>query len=201
MRVRRNKELEKILKISDIVIQEFPFVLKENTILELGSGKGEMISSLATKNPKKNFLCVEKDLTIAAKSVIRFKKNNLKNINLITSNIENLEELLIGKVDIIWLTFSDPWPKNRHENRRLTHENFLKIYKNILKDKGVIKFKTDNDMFFEYSLESMKNFGMKILKQTTNLHDSIENEENEMTGYEIKWSSKGKKINFLEAIF
>ncbi|AAT27982.1 tRNA (guanosine(46)-N7)-methyltransferase TrmB [[Mycoplasma] mobile] len=201
MRVRRDKNLEKILDVDPLVISKFPFKLKQDTIIELGSGKGTMISALALKNPSQNYLCVERDRTIASKAIEKFNDLNLKNINLIVSDIQHLTEIIENKVNTIWLTFSDPWPKNRHEHRRLTYKTFLDLYKKFLSPQGVIKLKTDNDKFFHYSLESMSEFGMKILYQTNDLHNSIKNLDNEMTDYEKKWSSLGKSINYLEASF
>ncbi|TNK93325.1 tRNA (guanosine(46)-N7)-methyltransferase TrmB, partial [Mycoplasmopsis pullorum] len=101
--------------------------------------------------------------------------------------------------DTIWLTFSDPWPKARHEKRRLTYKTFLNSYAKILSKDGVLKFKTDNDKLFEYSIESLEENKWNITFLTIDLHNNEKNSDNIMTGYEIKWSSIGKNINYLEA--
>lgn len=184
---------------SGILIQEFPFKLSKNTVIELGMGKGEMITELASLNPDKTFIGIEKFPTVAARAAKRAKELGLKNFFIICEDIVKLPELLQGKVETIWLTFSDPWPKARHEKRRLTFKSFLEIYKNLLTDNGVLKFKTDNDKLFEYSVESMENFGLQLSNVTRDFHNHKSSDGNVCTGYETKWSSLGKNINYLEA--
>ena len=164
-------------------------------------GKGEMITELARLNPTTTFLGIEKYATVAAKALKRAKELNLENFNIICEDIKKLPELIVGKVDILWLTFSDPWPKNRHAKRRLTHSHFLKLYKQILSKDGVLKFKTDNDKLFEFSVEEMNEFGMEIVHITKDLHNTLRTKVNVMTGYEKKWSDSGKNINYVEAKF
>ena len=102
---------------------------------------------------------------------------------------------------MIWLTFSDPWPKKSHAKRRLTHLKFLNLYKHLLTTHGIIKFKTDNLDFFNWSIESMEENGMEIIYKTNDLHQSEKNHNNIRTGYENKWAQRGVKINYLEVRF
>ena len=100
----------------------------------------------------------------------------------------------------MYLNFSDPWPKKRHEKRRLTYKTFLDTYRQILPEQGEIHFKTDNRGLFEYSLVSFSQYGM-ILKQVwLDLHAS-DFEGNVMTEYEEKFSQKGQVIYRVEAQF
>ena len=94
----------------------------------------------------------------------------------------------------IYLNFSDPWPKKGHAKRRLTYRSFLEIYKKILKEDGILKFKTDNAGLFDFSIEEFEAFGAKIIWQTRDLHASEQNEENVMTEYEKNFSDKGFSI-------
>lgn len=199
MRLRNDPEADKKLIESGMLINDFPYTLPSNTTIELGMGKGEMITQLAQDNPDHFFIGIEKYATVAAKAVKRAKEMELKNFFVICEDIFKLPELLKGQVDTIWLTFSDPWPKARHEKRRLTYKKFLEIYKALLTDKGVLKFKTDNDKLFEYSVESMKQFGFKLSNVTRDFHNHKASIGNVKTGYEVKWSSLGKNINYLEA--
>lgn len=201
MRLRNNPNADKELLESGFLIKDFPFQVDKNTIIELGMGKGEMITQLALENPQKNFIGIEKYATVAAKAVKRAKNLKIDNFNVICEDIKDLPDLLKGKVETIWLTFSDPWPKARHEKRRLTYKSFLDLYKKLLTKDGVIKFKTDNDKLFEYSVEHMEEYGLKLSNVTRDFHSHEASKGNVMTGYEKKWSDTGKKINYLEARF
>ena len=108
---------------------------------------------------------------------------------------KELEEIFPeGSIDRIYLNFSDPWPKARHEKRRLTYRTFLAIYKKILKKDGAIHFKTDNRGLFDFSLEEFKEFGMRMEKLTFDLHNSEYMDGNVMTEYEKRFSSMGVPI-------
>lgn len=98
-------------------------------------------------------------------------------------------------IDKIYLNFSDPWPKKRHESRRLTHKNFLSLYEKILKPESFLEFKTDNKELFDFSIEEIKNSNFEILEFTYDLHnDPKMNLNNIMTEYEEKFSKLGNKI-------
>ncbi len=201
MRLRNNPKAEVELQTSKYIIKNFPFKVDKSVVIELGMGKGEMITQLAARNPEKFFLGIEKYKTVAHKAMKRAEKLGLNNFAIIDRDIKNLPELIQGNVETIWLTFSDPWPKARHEKRRLTYKYFLDLYKNLLTKDGIINLKTDNDNFFEYSLESMALYGMQIMAVTRDYHNSKWIKDNIMTGYEKKWSDSGKRINFLKARF
>lgn len=105
-----------------------------------------------------------------------------------------------SEVDQIYLNFSDPWPKTRHEKRRLTSAGFLAVDEKILRPKGEIHFKTDNQGLFEYSLASFSKYGMTLQQVWLDLHHSTY-EGNIMTEYEEKFSSRGQRIYRVEARF
>jgi len=105
-----------------------------------------------------------------------------------------------GEIDQLYLNFSDPWPKKRHEKRRLTYKSFLDTFKQILPEYGEIHFKTDNRGLFEYSLVSFSQYGMTLKGVWLDLHAS-DFEGNVMTEYEKKFSSKGQVIYRVEAQF
>ncbi len=201
MRIRNNPNAQVELDNSKYTTNQYPVKVNKDVVIELGMGKGEMITKLAFSQPNKFFVGIERYPTIAHKAMKRAQQLELDNFLIIDKDIKDLHELIDGKVQYLWLTFSDPWPKARHEKRRLTHKTFLDLYKNIITKDGVINLKTDNDKFYEYSLKSMKEYGMNILVQTTDFHNSEYSKNNVMTGYEKKWSDKGKNINFLQAAF
>ena len=105
-----------------------------------------------------------------------------------------------GEVEKIYLNFSDPWPKSRHSDRRLTSPKFFGQYDQVLAKEGVVEFKTDNRGLFEFSLEAVEEAGWKLLAHTFDLHhDESMNEGNVMTEYEEKFSSMGNPIHKLIA--
>ena len=110
------------------------------------------------------------------------------------------EDFAQGEVDRIYLNFSDPWPKDKNENKRLTSPVFLKLYDRILKPDGKIEFKTDNEGLFDYSLTSIPAAGWRICEVTRDLHADAELcRDNVMTEYEEKFSQKGNRIFRLTA--
>ena len=179
-------------------------------ILELGCGKGEYTVGLAERFPDINFIGIEKSATIVLKAVDLYNKlhsssiqnekfdksKDIENLRFICEDIANLENVFSpNSIDKIYLNFSDPWPKKRHESRRLTHHKFLSIYEHLLKKGAFLEFKTDNLPLFEFSLEEIKNSNFKLLEFTYDLHnDKRLNEGNIMTEYEEKFSKLGNKI-------
>ncbi len=201
MRLRNNPNAMEELEASGLLITKFPMKIDKTFVLELGMGKGEMITELAFNNPKINYIGIEKYPTVAARAAKLALEKDLKNFKIICEDIIDLPTMLSGKTDLIWLTFSDPWPKNRHEKRRLTHIEYMKIYKNLISTNGLLKFKTDNDKLFEWTVEHLEENKLKLNNVTRDFHEHPSSKENIMTGYEKKWSETGKKINYLEVLF
>ncbi|WP_125710881.1 tRNA (guanosine(46)-N7)-methyltransferase TrmB [Companilactobacillus zhongbaensis] len=179
------------------------FPKEQPLFLEVGSGKGRFITELAKQNPQNNYIAMEVQEGAIALLLKKQVENRLPNLQLLLDNGSKLTELFgENEVDGLYLNFSDPWPKTRHEKRRLTYKAFLSQYQAILKEDGYIRFKTDNQGLFEYSLVSMNNFGMKFDELSLDLHnDEKFNEDNIQTEYEEKFSKKGFRINYLKAHF
>ena len=201
MRVKFNPLARDELLVSPFVFNKYPIKINENTVIELGMGKGLMLLTLAKKYPDFNFIGIEKNETVAHKALELFQDSKIDNLKIIVEDIKNLNTILNGKVNKLFITFPDPWPKSRHEKRRLTSKEFLLIYKKILTKDGVIIFKSDNDKLYKYTLEIFNESNMGVIFNTTDLHSSIKNEDNVCTAYENKWSDKGKNINYIEAKF
>lgn len=169
--------------------------------IRVGSGMGRFITEMAKAHPEINYIGIERDKNVMIRIVEKAVEQNIRNLRLLTVDAEKLTEIFnAGEIDRIYLNFSDPWPKVRHAKRRLTHENFLEVYETILNKDGEIHFKTDNQALFEYSIESMSHYGMKLKNINLNLHDN-EPVDNIRTEYEDKFSNKGFRINRLEARF
>lgn len=212
MRVKKKKHgAERLEACGDIVIKDLKaegntsqaLFGNDNPIrIEIGCGKGDFIVGTAAKEPDVNFLAVEKVSDVLMLAAEKVKRSELKNIRVCCVDAKELEEIFPeGSIDRIYLNFSDPWPKSRHEKRRLTYRSFLVIYKKILKKGGAIHFKTDNRGLFDFSLEEFKEFGMRMEKLTFDLHNSEYMEGNVMTEYEKRFSSMGVPINRVECYF
>ncbi|MDW3796382.1 tRNA (guanosine(46)-N7)-methyltransferase TrmB [Staphylococcus saprophyticus] len=169
--------------------------------IEVGSGRGQFITTLAAKHPEINFISMEREKSVMIKVLDKVIEQGLTNIKLICNDAIELNDYFKdGEVSRLHLNFSDPWPKKRHTKRRLTYQTYLALYKQVLKDDGEIHFKTDNRGLFAYSLESMSQFGMYFTKINLNLHEE-DDEENIETEYERKFSDKGSRIYRMEAKF
>lgn len=169
--------------------------------IEVGSGRGQFITTLAAKHPEINFISMEREKSVMIKVLDKVIEQGLTNIKLICNDAIELNDYFKdGEVSRLYLNFSDPWPKKRHAKRRLTYQTYLALYKQVLKDDGEIHFKTDNRGLFAYSLESMSQFGMYFTKINLNLHEE-DDEENIETEYERKFSDKGSRIYRMEAKF
>ena len=171
--------------------------------VEIGMGKGRFIRDMAKLSPDIFYIGIERYESVIQKAIERKVKEDEERIADGLSRYDNLrfvcmdalelpEVFAEGEVDKIYLNFSDPWPKARHEHRRLTSPIFMKLYDKVLTKDGVVEFKTDNEELFDYSLESIPASGWELIYVTRDLHS--EDVPNVMTEYEEKFSSKGNKI-------
>ncbi|MGL4991842.1 MAG: tRNA (guanosine(46)-N7)-methyltransferase TrmB [Sarcina sp.] len=175
--------------------------------LELGAGKGTFIAVLAAQNQNINYMAIDikDEVIVEEKRNIEksYKENNIEsidNVKIMAKEIALIENA-IGDGDVIeriYINFCNPWPKDRHKKRRLTHIRQLENYKKFLKKGGEIRFKTDDDELFEESLEYFKEAGLEIKYLTRDLHNS-DFVGNITTEHEEMFSSKGIKIKFLIA--
>jgi len=165
--------------------------------LEIGMGMGDFISESASINKDIFYLGLEREPTCVARAIKKAKDNNLDNFRVLYADANNIEEIFKENyLDLIYLHFCDPWPKKRNHKRRLTYPTFLSKYERILKDKGVIIFKTDNQDLFNDSLE--------YFKQSNFVLDSIDYDYfklgEPMTGYQAKFKAEGKPIYYAKYI-
>ncbi len=169
--------------------------------VEVGSGKGRFIVEMAKAHPTINFIGVEMQMNAIISALEKQLDERLPNLQLLLVDGADLKDYFAaGEIDRIYLNFCDPWPKKRHEKRRLTYHTFLQTYEYLLRQKGEIHFKTDNQGLFEYSLASLSQYGMTLKQVWLDLHNS-DFSGNIMTEYEEKFSAKGHPIYRLEATF
>ncbi|MCI8671124.1 MAG: tRNA (guanosine(46)-N7)-methyltransferase TrmB [Bacilli bacterium] len=205
MRLRNLKDTEYFLNNCDYLIKEYEQLKgnwnkefnNDNPIhLEIGMGKGDYIVGMALKYPNINFIGVEKYSGVIARAIKKYPKK-LDNLRIINMDALNLEQAFLKEIEVIYLNFSDPWPKKRQARRRLTSDIFLNIYDNLFVGKKRIVMKTDNLVLFASSLVSLSNYGY-ILKDV-NLDLANSEIPNVLTEYEAKFVAKGIKINYLVA--
>lgn len=196
MRMRNPKDKDEVINNCDFFYDGFT---NNNPIcLEIGMGKGKFILEMALKYPNVNFVGVEKYSSVASVAIKRIREVRPANLKALIMDAINLSDVLAGKVDTIYLNFSDPWPKERHAKRRLTSLNYLQSYDKLFKGQKHIIMKTDNDDLFQFSLESFKEYGYKIKRISYDLHsEALDNVETE---YEEKFSKKGIKIKYVDVV-
>ena len=124
----------------------------------------------------------------------RCRALGLTNVFFIDGDAAALDQYVApGEVDLIYINFCDPWPSVKHSRRRLTHVNFLRGYRQVLKEGGQIHFKTDNHDLFEWSLFQFPKVGFALSEVTRNLHEH--GVQGVMTDYEEKFHAQGIPIN------
>lgn len=214
MRQRKIKDIDqKLSDFDDVIVSSseghsgswrklFENGTNKPLFLEIGSGKGRFITSSASQNPDALFLAAEGLASVIIRGMVKSREMELDNIRFITTYINDMErDFAEGELDGIFMNFSDPWPKARHAKSRLTHKDRLLQYLKALKPGGFIRFKTDNDDLFDFTLEQIEeckelaNFDVTGL--TRDLHASEFSKISPMTEYEEKFSSQGKNINYV----
>lgn len=207
MRLRHRKwgdefllENKNLIKDKDNLDQDFiDFINHDNLRLEIGVGRGDFIVQMALANPNVYFLGVEMSsmaLAIAGKKII---ENEIKNVLLINIDMHYLfEKIGENKFDIIYLNFSDPWPKKRQHKRRLTYPTCLNEYYKELKKGGKVIFKTDNDLLFEDSIPYFEESPLEIISITRDY--AVLDNDDKMTEYEKKFRGMNTPIKRLIAI-
>ncbi len=162
--------------------------------LEIGMGKGDFIIDMAKKHPDINFIGIEQYESVACRAIEKLNDLELDNLKIMCCFAEGLDEVFDSEIDVIYLNFSDPWPKKRHTKRRLTSEVFLNKYENIFAKEKDIELKTDNDDLFDYSLISFEENGYKTKEIDRNYFDKY------TTEYEDKFIGLGKNINYVHVV-
>lgn len=169
--------------------------------IEIGCGKGKFITETALRNPDINYVAIDVVPDVLVIALEKATALGLSNLRFIIADAGRLEDYFAPhEISRIYLNFSDPWKKNKQAKRRLTHKNFLDIYKRLLKNGDFIYFKTDNKALFEFSLNSFAAENFKMQNITFDLHASSY-EGNIMTEYETRFSEQGMPIYRVEASY
>ena len=209
MRMRKKKHgAERIAACAELLIPDAtalgngfaPFFPEQKPIhLEIGCGKGNFACGMAKKYPDVNFVAMEKIADVCCIALEKAKaaadERACDNLRFLIGDARILADCVPEhSVDCLYLNFSDPWPKSGHAKRRLTHRGFLEIYRKLLKEGGMLQFKTDNVGLFDFSLEEFEAAGLTVEWMTRDLHATEKNADNVMTEYEKNFSEKGFSI-------
>lgn len=206
MRLRKVKNAQIKIDESKYIIKNpttykgrFNSVFKnDNPIyIEIGMGKGDFIIKNACEYPDINFIGIEKFDSVMVRAVEKLEDMTLSNLKLIKIDALEIENIFNKEISCLYLNFSDPWPKKRHTNRRLTSLPFLGKYDSIFKNSKKIIMKTDNRHLFEYSIKSFTDYGYKIENISLDLY-SDDISLNIPTEYETKFVAKGMRIYYIE---
>ena len=208
MRMRKKKNLLPRMERCENYQVKDPFAMKghwrelmdsaREVHLELGCGKGRFTAETAAQNPDVLLIAVEMVPDAIVVAMERCRDAGLTNVFFVCANARELPEFFeSGEVDRIYINFCDPWPKSNQAKRRLTHGNFLKLYRKVLPMGGQVHFKTDNAPLFAFSVEEIPNFGFTLSEVTDDLHAN--GIRGVMTDYEAKFHALGTPIHRLVA--
>ena len=162
--------------------------------VELGCGKGRFTAETAAAEPDVLLIAVEKVPDAMVVAMERAQAAGLHNVFFVDGDAACLPEFFApGEVDRIYINFCDPWPRSNQKKRRLTHGNFLQLYRRVLPLGGEIHFKSDNDKLFEWSLEEIPQVRLPAVPGHRDLHAG--GPVGVMTDYEAKFYQQGVTIN------
>lgn len=206
MRLRNVKEAGDILEDGKYYLSNYKefkgkfrdYFGNDNPIyLEIGTGKGDFIIESSIRNKDINYIGMEKYDSVIVRAIQKSNEVDVNNLAFIRANAIYLEDIFDREIDTILLNFSDPWPKDRHSDRRLTSRKFLERYDKVFRGAKRIVMKTDNAPLFDFSLESLRDYGYTIVYENRNLGEY--DDGNVMTEYEKRFRKLGEKINKLVA--
>ncbi len=169
-------------------------------VLELGCGKGEYTVGLAEANPEKNFIGLDIKGARLWRGLKTTQEKGLNNVAFVRTRIELIGHLFgLEEVNEIWITFPDPQPRQARVKKRLTSPSFLDRYRQFLHPDGLIHLKTDSDLLYDYTIETIKDQKHHLVYHTNNLYANAEEMEvkNIRTFYEQQWLNQGLTIKYL----
>lgn len=170
--------------------------------VELGAGTALFAVELASRHPDKRFIAIDVKADRLQKGAHLAIERSLDNIRFVRARADQLLEVLEPEtVSDLWLTFSDPFPRDRDAKRRLTSDRFLPLYEQVLIPGGILRQKTDDHALFDWSLEQLVSRHWQLHELSYDLHEtSLPDDYKIMTTYEHKWQAEGLKTHYVCAI-
>lgn len=215
MRIRKKKWAEPELAVCDFFVKnpdehagKWKDAFKNDLplYLEVGCGKGSFAGQFALKNSDKNIIAVDIKidmLGVGRRNIVKLfeeagkTESDITNVLLVNYNVEQINKIITedDKIEGLFINFCNPWPRPKHNKRRLTYPNKLEMYKHFLAKGGEIRFKTDDDELFSDSLQYFEESGYEIIYKTYDLHSS-DVTDNLETEHEKMFSAEGIKIKY-----
>lgn len=205
--MRKKPNLDKRLEKCGVVMPASPEELRgkwkeefgyNRICIEIGCGKGRFITETAKRDPDTFFIGIEREQGALVMAMEKAITQEIPNVRFLDVDAERLCEIFEkGEIDGIYLNFSDPWPRKKQAKRRLTHRDFLARYDEVLCDEGFIFFKTDNTKLFEFSLNEIAEYGLRMRNITFDLASC--DIDNVVTEYEARFMEQGMNIYRVEA--
>lgn len=170
-------------------------------VVEVGAGTGLFSVELAARHPDQTFAAIDVKADRLQKGAYAALERGLTNIVFIRARADQLTELFPRhSIHTLWLTFADPFPKERSSGRRMTHPTYLGKYQQLLDSDGSFVMKHDNPEFFKWSLEQLVAGGWRVKELSFDLHESALSDEYKIqTTYEDRWLTEGRVIHFVRA--
>ncbi len=170
-------------------------------VVELAAGNALFLVELAQLQPESKFVAIDVKADRLQKGAYIAEELGLKNIYFVRARVDQIHMLFSEKsIRNIWLTFADPFPRQRSTRRRLTHPMYLALYEKCLEESGSLLIKHDSEDFFQWSLEQLVNTKWTLREITFDLHNSDYNRQYmTKTTYETRWMSEGKTVKFVKA--
>ncbi len=206
IRFKENETFNNVFqpKREEVVSGVFPLKGKWNSdffkndhplIVELGCGKGEYSVGLAQKYPEKNFVGIDIKGARFWRGAKTAVENGLENVAFVRTQIELIDHVFAkNEVDEIWITFPDPQIKYKRTKHRMTNPDFLEMYKNILKNSGLVHLKTDSEFMHGYTLGLLQGQGHDILYSNHNIYVN-EGSPDEVTAIQTFYEKQYLEIN------
>ena len=171
-------------------------------VLEIGAGTGLFGVALAGQWLKKRVLAVDVKADRLQTGARKAEGLNLNNVQFLRARADQLQEVIAPHaLEAVWVTFPDPFPKDRSAKHRLTHPNFLALYADLLKPGGALYFKTDAAKLFTWSLEQLVREGWVIVELSFDLHESdLPDVYKQKTTYEARFTAEGLPTHFVRAV-
>lgn len=180
---------------------ENSFEKEQETVVEIGCGRGEYCIDLARRNPHKNYVGVDLKsdrLFIGAQKAM---VEGLTNVMFVRIRVEYLASFLEAhSLSEAWITFPDPYNRKESGRKRLTAGSFLDVYKKIVKPGALLHLKTDDPTLYEFSLESLKEKGAEILFHTDDLYrapEELGDATAVQTTYEKRYIKEDRLIKYI----
>jgi tRNA (guanine-N7-)-methyltransferase len=179
----------------------YEFFGNDNPItLELACGKGEYTVELARRFPDRNFIGIERKGNRLWKGARTALDEGLANAAFFRLDVELIGEIFRkDHIREIWITFPDPYPKTKQAKKRMTGPGYLRMYRKILRNEGLVHLKTDDDLLFESTLKSVAEENWMVVNRVNDIYEEAPADEilTIKTQYEKRFLESDLRIRYL----